>query len=178
MGTMVIVRKVEPDDLKALLIFSKRTFFDAFYHLNKPEDMEAYAAKVFTTAQLGQELSNPLSAFYFAQIKNEIVGYIKLNCGHAQTDLQNDDALEVERIYVSQFHQGKQIGRQLLNFAIQTALDKQLQYIWLGVWEHNQRAIKFYQQQGFEMFASHDFMLGDDLQKDVLMRKTVPSTPD
>lgn len=175
---MVVIRKVAPDDLKALLIFSKRTFFDAFYHLNKPEDMEAYATRFFTTAQLGQELSSPFSAFYFAQINNEIVGYIKLNYGKAQTDLQDSKTLEIERIYVSKFHQGKQVGRQLLSFAIQTAASKQLPYVWLGVWEHNKRAIKFYKQHGFELFSCHDFMLGNDLQRDVLMRKFLPCFPE
>jgi ribosomal protein S18 acetylase RimI-like enzyme len=171
MGVTVTIRKVERDELLSLLFLSKKTFFDAFYHLNTPGDMEAYAAKFFTKARMTEEFDTPGSAFYFAMINTEVTGYIKLNHHQAQTDLQDPAALEVERIYVSNFHQGKQIGQQLLNFAIQTAMARQLQYIWLGVWEHNYRAIKFYQQHGFQQFGQHNFMLGNDLQVDVLMRK-------
>ena len=169
--TLITIRKVTVTDLDALLAFSKQTFFDAFYHQNKPEDITAYADKNLTATKLHQEINNPSSAFYFALINQEIVGYVKLNFGPAQSDLKDDASLEIERIYVSKKHQGKQIGKQLMDFAIQTAIENQLQYIWLGVWDKNHRAIKFYQQSGFELFGSHDFMLGNDLQCDVLMRK-------
>jgi len=133
--------------------------------------MQAYADKFFNLPQLEQEWKNENSSFYFAEINNEIVGYMKLNRGAGQTDVNDDISLEVERIYVSRFHQGKQIGRQLLSFAIQKATSSQLRYLWLGVWEHNNRAIQFYQGNGFQRFGQHDFMLGNDLQVDVLMRK-------
>lgn len=166
----ITLTKVGQADLGSLLIFSKKTFFDAFYHLNKPGDMEAYAAKVFNEATLAAELNNPASEFYFACIRCEIVGYIKLNYGPAQTDVNDDASIEVERIYVSAFHQGKQIGQQLMDHAISIAKEKQLSYVWLSVWEHNQKAISFYQRQGFGIFGQHDFMLGNDLQTDKLMK--------
>lgn len=166
----VTIRKVEPDDLSALLLFSEKTFFDAFYHLNNPCDMRAYASRFFTEEQMIAEMSNPLSHFYFALINNEITGYIKLNFGAAQSDVRDDQSLEIERIYVSKYHQGKQIGKTLLDFSIQTAIDNKLQYIWLGVWEQNDRAIKFYNDYGFTQFGQHDFMLGDDLQVDLLLK--------
>jgi len=170
----VTICKVTPDDLSALLLFSQKTFFDAFYHLNNPCDMRAYASRFFTEEQLLTEMSNPLSHFYFAFINNEITGYIKLNFGDAQSDVKDAESLEIERVYVSKYHQGKHIGRQLLDFAIQTAIIERLKYIWLGVWDQNDRAIKFYQDYGFEHFGQHDFMLGDDLQVDLLMKKVLP----
>ncbi|MES2275828.1 MAG: GNAT family N-acetyltransferase [Bacteroidota bacterium] len=172
--TALSIRKVRIDELPALLQFSKQTFFDAFYHLNNPEDMKAYADKYFTISQFQNEFGNPLSHFYFAMWGDEIAGYIKLNFGAAQSDLQDETALEVERIYVSAAHQGKQIGKQMLDLATRIAIESKLQYLWLGVFEKNHRAIKFYQQNGFQQFASHDFLLGGDLQRDVLMKKTLP----
>jgi ribosomal protein S18 acetylase RimI-like enzyme len=169
----LIIRKVSADELGTLLQFSKQTFFDAFYHLNNPADMEAYADKFFNLSQIKKEFDHPQSYFYFAMLGDELAGYIKLNTGAAQSDLQDDTALEVERIYVSAAHQGKQIGKQLLDFAVQTAAEKHLQYLWLGVFEQNHRAIKFYQQNGFEQFSSHTFMLGNDLQRDVLMKRSL-----
>ncbi|MFD0793827.1 GNAT family N-acetyltransferase [Mucilaginibacter litoreus] len=117
------------------------------------------------------ELSNPNSEFHFAIIDNQPVAYLKLNFGDAQTELQDTNALEIERIYVLQQHQGLKIGKQLLEFAIQKAADNGLLYLWLGVWEHNLKAQKFYKYHGFEVFDSHQFVLGKDEQTDLLMKK-------
>jgi len=105
---------------------------------------------------------------FFAHLN---AGYIKINFNDAQTEYKDKNALEVERIYVSGEHHGKQIGKQLLDFAINTARSKQFAYVWLGVWEHNGKAIGFYKHHGFEPCGSHDFMLGDDKQTDLLMKK-------
>jgi ribosomal protein S18 acetylase RimI-like enzyme len=41
---------------------------------------------------------------------------------------------------------------------------------WLGVWEDNHRAIRFYEKNGFEKFDSHPFILGESKQTDLLMK--------
>lgn len=81
--------------------------------------------------------------------------------------------MEIERIYVLRTHHKKQIGTKLLNFAADIALNKKLHFIWLGVWEHNHRAIAFYERNGFNVFGSHDFVLGADVQTDLLMKKEI-----
>lgn len=165
------IKRVTISDAATLLELSRKTFFDAFLYRNNPADMEAYASTAFTIPKFEQELNNPDSQFYFALISGEIAGYIKLNCNTAQTELQDPNALEVERIYVLQEYQGQQIGKQLIDFAVQTAIDKNLSYTWLGVWEHNTKAINFYKSKGFKQFGSHPFILGNDKQTDILMRK-------
>jgi ribosomal protein S18 acetylase RimI-like enzyme len=165
------IKQVGAGDVDTLLALSRKTFFDAFAHLNNAADMEAYALTAFTTQRLKEELSNPDSRFYFAVIDNTIAGYIKLNYNTAQTELHDPNALEVERIYILQPYQGQQIGKHLLNFAIQTAISANLSYVWLGVWERNIKAISFYKSKGFEQFGSHPFMLGNDKQTDILMKK-------
>ncbi|MDP9046776.1 MAG: GNAT family N-acetyltransferase [Bacteroidota bacterium] len=168
---MISIRRVELAEAGLLLDFSKKTFYDFFAHLNDLSNIEAYSATAFTLEKIQSELSNPDSEFYFAKLDNELAGYLKLNFDDAQTELQGEKALEIERIYVSAQHHGKHIGRGLLNFAADIARKKQLEYIWLGVWEHNDKAIGFYKHHGFEVFSSHKFLLGDDLQTDLLMRK-------
>ena len=135
--------------------------------------MEAYSAIAFTMENMLDQLNNPDSEFYFALYEDDIVGYIKLNFNDAQTEFKDKNALEVERIYVSGKHHGKQIGKKLLNFAIDMAVAKHFDYIWLGVWEHNKKALGFYEHSGFETIGRHDFMLGDDRQTDLLMKKVL-----
>ena len=168
---MVTIQKVEITDADTLLNFSKRTFYEFFAHLNDPANIEAYASVAFTPQKILSELTNPDSEFYFAVIEGIIAGYLKLNFNDAQTEFRDKKAMEIERIYVEGEHHGKHIGRQLLNFAVETALKKQLDYVWLGVWEHNHKAIGFYEHHGFEIFSSHAFLLGNDKQTDLLMRK-------
>jgi len=170
---MISIKKIEPSDIDTLIYLSRKTFFDAFYHLNNPADVEAYTLAAFNYDRLLSEVANPNSSFYFALKDDEPVGYIKLNYASAQTEFKSDNAIEVERIYVLAGNQGIQIGTQLLNFAITKAVDAGLQYIWLGVWDKNQNAIRFYERHGFELVGSHAFMLGNDQQVDLLMKKNI-----
>jgi diamine N-acetyltransferase len=171
MLTPITIQPVRPSDTAELLVLSRKTFYDAFEHVNNKDDFEAYTAVAFTHAKLLSEIENPHSQFYFALIDGEKVGYIKLNYSSAQTEFQDEDAVEIERIYVLASHQGKKIGNQLLDFAINKAKDEKLKYIWLGVWEHNLAAQRFYERAGFKQFSTHEFWVGNDKQIDLLVKK-------
>src|ERR1700712_1360404 len=119
-----------PSLTEELLSLSRKTFYDAFEHLNKKDDFEAYTSVAFTYEKLLSEVQNPNTQFYFALINDEKVGYIKLNYSSAQTEFQHENAIEIERIYVLASQQGKKIGNQLLDLAINRAKDEKLQHIW------------------------------------------------
>ncbi len=165
------IRQVQLSEADTLLQFSKQTFYEFFAQQNDPVHFEVYVAVAFTPEKMHKELTNPDSGFYFAMDAKEIAGYVKINVNQAQNEFQDDNSLEVERIYVSGRHHGKGIGKQLLQFAINKAIELNKDFVWLGVWEHNPKAIGFYKSQGFDFCGSHDFMLGDDRQTDLLMRK-------
>jgi len=173
MLTPITIQLVRPSDIEELLSLSRKTFYDAFEHLNNKDDFEAYTSIAFTHPKLLSELQNPGSQFYFAIIDDEKVGYIKLNYSSAQTELKDDNAVEVERIYVLASQQGKKIGNQLLDFAIDKSKTEGKQYIWLGVWEYNQAAQRFYERNGFKAFGNHKFWVGNDEQTDILMKKVL-----
>lgn len=168
---MVTIRKARVDDLAILLPLIKTTFFVAFEHQNNPEDFKAYTDKAFAPEQVLSELQNLHSEFFFALYNDEPVGYLKLNYCTAQSDVKDEESMEVERLYVLKEHQSKQVGKLLMDFAEERAKAQSLKYIWLGVWEHNHRAQRFYQRNGFEKFGSHEFVVGSDVQTDFLMRK-------
>jgi len=163
-------QRAELKDTATLLTLSWKTFFEAFAKHNYPQDMEAYAQQYLTTQQLSTELQTTGSTFYFAVLSNEIVGYLKLNTGIAQKEFTEHNSLEVERLYVTSQYQGKGLGSQMLQFAINKATSNNKDFIWLGVWEHNHPAIQLYKRIGFITCGSHDFMLGSDLQTDLLMK--------
>jgi diamine N-acetyltransferase len=171
MLTPIAIQLVRPSDSEELLVLSRKTFYDAFEHVNNPDDFKAYTAVAFRPENILSQINNPNSAFYFALIDDEKVGYIKINYSSAQTEFKDEHAVEVERIYVLASQQGKQIGKQMIDFAITKAIADKLNYIWLGVWEHNHSAIRFYEREGFKQFSTHEFWAGNDKQIDLLMKK-------
>lgn len=160
-------------ELPFLQDLAVRTFVDTYARYNTPENMQAYIAKAFNPEQLTAELGNTDCRYYFACLEEKPVGYVKLNFGPAQTEPGDDDSLEIERIYVDPTYKGRGIGRALIDQAEAVARAEKLAYIWLGVWEKNEAAVRFYERMGFRRFATHTFTLGDEEQLDWLMRKKV-----
>jgi ribosomal protein S18 acetylase RimI-like enzyme len=160
---------VQKADLLALQEISRQTFFDTFADVNTPANMQQYLDVNLSMKQLTKEWMHPATYFYFVKQKDEVLAYLKINETDAQTEKRAEASLEIERIYVLLANQGKGIGQLLLDFSIQATKDKGFNLIWLGVWEHNQKALQFYEKNGFNFFGKHSFFLGNDEQTDLLM---------
>lgn len=167
----IIIKKVTIDDVKQLQNISRSTFIETFWADNSEENMSQYLDSSFSIERLSGEINNENSFFYFAIIDNKVGGYLKLNIGQAQTDIKNENWLEIERIYILKEFYGKKVGQALYEKADEIANAMNMIYIWLGVWENNERAIRFYRKNGFEPFGTHIFKLGNDEQTDVMMKK-------
>jgi ribosomal protein S18 acetylase RimI-like enzyme len=166
----LVIRKINIDHLSQLQKIGKTTFAETFTEHNTKEDLDKYLEESFSIEKLSSELNNPHSSFYFAEIENNVVGYLKINFGASQTELKDNEALEIERIYVLQAYHGQKIGQLLYNKAIEIAKEHKADYVWLGVWEENHRALQFYKKNGFVQFDTHIFKLGNDEQTDIMMK--------
>lgn len=167
------IRKANVNDLKALQHIGKQTFSETFSSSNTEENLTQYLEEGFSDKKLTEELNNTHSAFYFAEADDQVIGYLKVNHAGSQTELQDSNALEIERIYVlSDFH-GKKVGQLLFEKAMEIARDSKVNYVWLGVWEENHKALRFYEKNGFVAFDKHVFVLGDDEQTDIMMKKVL-----
>ncbi len=165
------ITKFGVESVGLLLEVGLETFRAAFEADNTPEDFNAYISKAFDVEVLKEELRNEASEFYFAKQSGEIAGYLKLNHPPAQGENVGDNCLEIQRIYSLPAYYGKGIGEALMEKSIAIARQNNYDFIWLGVWEHNPRAIRFYEKKGFEVFGNHPFLFGTDLQTDILMRR-------
>lgn len=161
------------DELEELQQISRTTFTETFSVHNSEENMRNYLRDNLSLEKLGEELNNPESSFYFAEMKDQVIGYLKLNVGAAQNEWKENTGLEIERIYVLKEYHGLTIGQLLFEKAISIAKSTEMQYVWLGVWEKNERAIAFYTKNGFKVVDQHLFKLGDDVQTDYLMKRTL-----
>jgi ribosomal protein S18 acetylase RimI-like enzyme len=163
------IKKVQFLDLNKLQEIGRKTFIETFSEDNTEADMKKYLDESFSDDKLILELNNQHSEFYFAELDTKVIGYLKINFAQAQTENIHQRSLEIERIYVSKEFHGKKIGQILFDKAIQITKQKDLNYLWLGVWEKNTRAINFYKKNGFVEFDKHIFKLGNDEQTDILM---------
>ena len=168
----ISIERVGVNDIHLLQEISQSTFVETFAKDNSPENMKDYVDNKFSAAQLMNELSNAGTEFYFAKNAWEVIGYLKLNQGEAQSELKDKNTLEIERIYVRASHQGKYIGQLLFKKAINQFEVGRYDFVWLGVWEKNHKAIHFYSKNGFVPFDQHIFQLGDDKQVDIMMKYT------
>lgn len=187
----IIIRRVNAGELDALVKISRQTFHETFSEANTEENMNRYLDESFSNGKLLSELNNENSEFYFAvqiideefsnakitqdeinsaELPEQIIGYLKLNFGDAQTELKDEKAIEIERIYVLKEFHGKKVGQLLYNKAIEVAQKRNADFVWLGVWEENHKAINFYKKNGFLEFDQHKFVLGDDEQTDLMMK--------
>jgi diamine N-acetyltransferase len=157
-------------DIDQLQKIGRDTFSETFSAANTEENMRKYLEEEFAVEKLAAEVQNANSAFYFATIENEVIGYLKLNFGQSQTELKDEHAVEIERIYVMKKFHGRKAGQMLYEKAMQVARQKNANYLWLGVWEQNIRAMNFYKKNSFKEFDKHIFRLGADEQTDIMMK--------
>ncbi len=165
------IKRASSGDIIALQQIGRQTFAETFSDSNSEENLLKYLEEGFSSEKLARELSDAGSVFYFAILNGQVIGYLKLNTGQAQTELKEEDGLEIERIYVLGAYYGKKVGQLLYDQAIQVAVELGSFYVWLGVWEQNSRAIRFYQKNGFKEFDKHIFRLGEEEQTDLMMKK-------
>lgn len=159
------------EDYKTVQKISKETFYETFSESNSEEDMQTYLEESFSDNKIKQQLLNNGSFFFIAYDENVPIGYLKINLDTAQTELRDPTSLEIERIYVKAIYHGQKVGQLLYNKAFEIAQQKGKKSIWLGVWEKNPRAIRFYEKNGFTEFDTHIFTLGHEQQIDIMMRK-------
>lgn len=164
------IRMAVPADIDRLAEFARRTFEATFGEYNTAENMADYIAHAFSHEQLLAELTDRASTFIWAEQTGIPAGYAKLRRGTFQTCVTGPKPVELERMYAEIDWIGAGVGKTLLHTAIKIAQSEGFQTMWLGVWEFNERAIEFYQRQGFEAVGEQEFMLGADRQTDLVMR--------
>lgn len=165
------IKKCSLDDILDLQKIYRQTFFETFSEQNSEENMRIFLDKAYSEEKLKSEIEDKESETLLAVENQKILGVLKINTGNAETESGFQNSLEIQRIYVLKEAKGLGIGTAFMNLAEKKARELGVSFIWLGVWEKNFPAQKFYTDKGFRKFSEHDFVLGDDVQTDFLMRK-------
>jgi ribosomal protein S18 acetylase RimI-like enzyme len=162
-----------PDDARELARAAATFFLDTFGGANRREDMEAYLASAFSQARQRAELADPDNRIWLARAFGELAGYahVRRSATPAPSAIGHRPAIEIARIYAGRKWQGRGLGAALMEACVSTAKEWGGDVLWLGVWEQNQRAIAFYEKHGFQVVGEQPFLLGADLQRDIVMAR-------
>jgi ribosomal protein S18 acetylase RimI-like enzyme len=165
-----IIRAADASDADALSALAERTFRDAFSALNTAENMDLHCAVAYTPARQAAEIADPAIVTLVAESRHELVAFAQLHLRAATPPcVSASPAIELHRIYVDASFHGKGLAGDLLAAVFDRAKQEGAAAVWLGVWEHNPRAIRFYQRSGFVEAGEHVFVVGTDPQRDLLM---------
>ena len=167
------IRLAEPDDAAALAELASRTFHDTFAAQNRPEDLEQYMATAYGEEQQRREIVDRRMVTLLAEVDGALAGFALLRGGEAPEFVRGATPIEIMRFYVDGRFHGRGIAQALMDAALAAARVRGHETVWLGVWEHNPRAIAFYVKCGFVDVGSHPFLLGSDLQTDRVMARPV-----
>ncbi|HVF29557.1 MAG TPA: GNAT family N-acetyltransferase [Pyrinomonadaceae bacterium] len=169
------LRRATVDDAKVLTDLAYTTFWDAFAHhpKNAPDDLNHYMRQAFNVEQISSELDDATNIFLIAEMDGEAAGYSKLILGNIEPGITAERPVELQRLYTHQRHLGQGVGQRLMDACFEKAREEDRDVMWLGVWEYNPRAQRFYEKNGFRVVGSHVFQLGDDSQTDLLMQRSI-----
>ncbi len=170
---IAVVRRALPEDAQPLSQFAERIFRETFAGTNTTEDMEAYCADAFGPDIQAREIADPSVFTFLVHSGTTIVAYAQLFAGASPALVAGLNPIELRRFYVAGNLHGTPLARTLMVHVVEFALRARHDVIWLGVWERNPRAIRFYQKSGFRMAGDHVFLMGKDAQRDVIMVRPV-----
>jgi diamine N-acetyltransferase len=174
-----IIRPATTADAAAWSVFAQRTFVETFAKDNTPEDMDAYVRAAFSVELQTREIAEPGALVLLALNSSEVAAYAHLARTSVPASVGDAEAIELMRFYVGREWQGSGLATTLIRETMQQSMMRGARTLWLGVWEHNARAIAFYRKHGFRVVGSHPFLLGSDRQTDLEMAISLdPSVAD
>lgn len=169
------IRFGTPADAAMLAEIGRKSFLDAFadHPKNAPADMEIFIKQAFGTAIQARELDDEKTVYLIAEIGGAIAGYAKLHKDAKEEMVTGGKCLEIARFYMLTEQIGRGIAGKLMQTVLEFAHENGFETIWLGVWEFNARAQKFYRKWGFEHVGTHVFQFGNDPQTDWVWQRKV-----
>jgi ribosomal protein S18 acetylase RimI-like enzyme len=174
MQAAIRIRKAEEADAHALAALAEKTFRDAFAESNSSANMLAHCAANYSEAQQLAEIRESCRETWVAEIGNSLVGYVQLRLDTTSPLISGRRPLEIQRFYVDVLHHGTGLAHQLMAQVLAQAEAYGASVLWLGVWERNPKAVGFYRKWGFDVVGDHIFKLGEDPQRDLVMRRDLP----
>ena len=172
MNRDLMFRRATISDASTIAQIGADTFKAAFGPDNTLENMDEYLSANFNTETIQSQLTDPSSIFLMGFDGGKLIGYAMLNEGTPPVSVPGSNPVELVRFYVVEEVIGLGYGSELMRACLDETRKLSYTTIWLGVWEKNERAIRFYEKWGFGKVGKKQFILGQDVQYDFIMERT------
>lgn len=176
MQTTPIIRPANAADARDLAVFAESTFRAAFQESNAAGNMDRHCAANFSEELQLAEIRDTDRETWLAKADGHLVGYIQLRIDARTACVDGRKPIEIQRLYLDPSRHGTGLAHELMRLVIAWSESRGADVVWLGVWERNPKAIAFYRKWGFEVVGEHVFRLGDDPQRDLIMRRNLQTT--
>ena len=173
MNTVVSIRRATVTDAAALAAFGAKTFADTFGAYHTSSDLAMHLAETFGVPQQTAELTDPTMVTLLVEIDGALAGFTQVCAGEVPECVTGPAPIEIMRFYIDTPWHGQRVAQRLIDAAYAAGRERGAQTVWLGVWEHNPRAIAFYRRQGFTPVGAYTFMVGTDATTDLLFARTL-----
>jgi ribosomal protein S18 acetylase RimI-like enzyme len=167
-----VIRRAGPADAAALAAIGRATFTETFGHLYPPEDLEAFLNASHSETRAQADLADPARAAWLVEREGQVLGYALAGpCELPHPDVAAGDG-ELKRLYLSSPAQGAGLGERLMNVVMDWLDSAGPRTVWLGVWEKNFGAQRFYRRWGFAEAGTYDFPVGRTLDHELILRRS------
>lgn len=163
---MMQIRSLSSPEIPQLAALARHIFLDTFVPTNNPQDVMDYAEEFLTVEHFSRDLKNSDYFTYGCFVENEMVGYIQMLIN--RFEVHDGIEFELKRFYLLADYHGKGYAKKMMEHCVSVAKQKGYEQMWLGVWEKNYKALKFYEKMGFRPISSHNFVMGQETQTDLI----------
>jgi len=167
------IRKAHEADAKLIRVLGTVTFYEAYFEQDDAHDLANYIDESFDPEKIRAEIADKNAAFFIIYLDNHAVGYAKLRANSNVECIKTENSIELQRIYVVERVFGKGVGAHLLKYCFETAKARGFETLWLGVWEENKRAQKFYAKHGFKRVGQLEFPYGETIGINFVLEKVL-----
>jgi diamine N-acetyltransferase len=173
MADNITIRRAAPADAGLVSVLGGVTFYEAYFEQDSPPGLAEYILESFEVNKIRAEIENPRATFFIVYLDGHAVGYAKMRTDSQVDCVPEADAIEIQRIYLVERTFGKGIGAVLLNHCLDFAREQGFSTVWLGVWEENVRAQRFYAKFGFERVGTITFPYGAEVGVNHVLKRAV-----
>ncbi|MBI1185821.1 MAG: GNAT family N-acetyltransferase [Alphaproteobacteria bacterium] len=167
----VTYRDARAEDAAALAEISRATFLATFGHLYTIADRNAFVAETYGRKLQAAEIADPEMRHRLAFDGRDVIGFAKMGAYKLPVAAEGRRVRELHRLYVVEAAKGAGIAAALMEWTIATARGDGADALYLGVWQGNARAQRFYARYGFEIVGEYTFEVGAARDPEYVMRK-------
>lgn len=157
------IRTASESDARIVAALSAATFYEAYVETDDPQDLAEYVTTNFSVDNVREHLLDPAVTFFLGAASGRFVGYLKIRRSEPPMCLSGRNVLEIERIYILGRFAGRGLGSVLIDRGLETARAEGFEGVWLGVWNENLSAKRFYENRGFVLAGEMPFEYGDQV---------------